>query len=195
MQFVSGTAPKPYGGNIADRLYDAIALPMSNLSSNSLPQLVDRKVTRARAQEVINLLNTEDLENTRKAVDLLEGIFLAYGDDVRFGIIPQAEGNARQCTGACAFERDILVTDVFRLEKLHRVEPHFALPPQLKHWVLVILHEFGHVLQWRGAGKYKPKLNQSDTFTREQERETDMFARRFMEKAGYVLPADLFFAS
>ena len=121
---VRGTVPRPYDGGFMGRVVDTINLSLTDLEGHDDPQtLIRDRVTEREARDIVDLLNKggNDVVATREAIDRLEGLFLKPGDDIRFGPIPQSEGDDRACYGACAFQRDILATAEFISPLAHAV--------------------------------------------------------------------------
>jgi len=144
-------------------------------------------IGRAQAATVVGLLNSESANDTAEAIKRLSHHFLPPGTKpIKFVVVDKEEAASMDCRRACALPAQIYASAAFIQQGQYRARPHLPLPKGVSHWAFIILHEFGHILQYRNLGAYPPVYTQAAEYTRKQEYEADAFAAAFLRRAGFT---------
>ena len=132
------------------------------------------KVTRIQAKEIIDLLNTKKIEDTKKALNLLDKLFeLPIPTEIIITNI--APVNSNTCRIGCVTSNTIIISpDTVKEKFINIAHLKELLGPDVSHYTEVVLHEFQHIRQ------NMQKLFTKYTNSSELEKNADDFARDFI---------------
>lgn len=159
--------------------------PTTRIPIGQVETFVASKLSAARALQLITLLNAETAQNTKEAIAGLSAALLPRGSpQVDFVVVADDKAADMECTRACALPAHIYASMTFVRNGQYHQRPHVPLPSGLSHWAFIMLHEFGHIMQYRNLGDYPPAYVQAAEYTKEQEFEADSFAVAVARRAG-----------